>query len=47
VHNDTVMNDTQDQATRRQRARRFALLLGLVAFLVYAGFIFAVGQRGG
>lgn len=35
-----------DESRQRQRARRNAILLGGVAFLIYVGYIVATGLRG-
>jgi hypothetical protein len=38
-------DDTPDESEQRRRARRNAILLGALAFLIYVGFIIATGLR--
>jgi len=42
----TTARQVQDEAAQRRRARRNALLLGVLALLFYLGFIVATGLRG-
>lgn len=41
-----VIHDPESEAGQRRRARRTAILLGILAVAIYLGFILSVGLRG-